>query len=114
MTEYTNVNGKMEKLNTCRILKEKSFATKPLQRKRKTRDVILQIKMDLKEILKENYSCMKTTVVRKLQLYENYSCMKTTVVRKLQLYENYSCMKTTVVRKLQLYENYSCMKTTVV
>jgi hypothetical protein len=51
----------MEKLNTCRILKEKSFATtKSLQRKRKTREVILQIKMDLKEILKENYSCMKT------------------------------------------------------
>jgi hypothetical protein len=68
MTEFTNVNAEMEKLNTCRILKEKSFATKPLQRKRKTRDVILQIKMDLKEILYENYSCMKT------------SCMKTTVV----------------------------------
>jgi hypothetical protein len=42
----------MEKLNTCRILKEKSFATKPLQRKRKTIEVILQIKMDPKEILK--------------------------------------------------------------
>jgi len=44
MTEYTVCNGKMEKLNTCRIFKEKSFATKPLQRTRKTREVILLIK----------------------------------------------------------------------
>jgi len=34
----------MEKLKTCNIFKEKSFATKSLQRTRKTREVILQTK----------------------------------------------------------------------
>jgi len=50
----------MEKLNTCRIFKEKSFATKPLQRTRKTREVILQIKWISKEILWEKCNCIKT------------------------------------------------------
>jgi hypothetical protein len=48
------------KLNTCRIFREKPLATWPLQRPQNTIGVILQIKWISKEILHENYKCIKT------------------------------------------------------
>jgi len=38
MTEYTIVNGKIEKLNTCRIFREKSFASKLTSKNKKKQE----------------------------------------------------------------------------